>query len=193
MSCKDHMWFVFPVWRTLCNVTGWWCHSLSAWPYISGWGHWLWFFFMGFFFFLLIMNPGRIFEKKNKALLPPFHVSVCSFFKDSLSCDLQWIVLFCCSLPCMWVSMQISLLCTGRNFPPWISFNRHMWGGWGGGHCRGCWWCRDGMYSIVISQCKSHLKRCKSLSILNFSDCFQKKGTYICLLLSGKKHFEWKF
>ncbi len=42
-------------------------------------------------------------------------------------------ILLCCSLPCMWVSMQISLLCTGRNFPPWISSNRHMWGGWGGG------------------------------------------------------------
>ncbi len=102
-------------------------------------------------------------------------------------------ILLCCSLPCMWVSMQISLLCTGRNFPPWISSNRHMWRGWGGGHYRGCWWCRDGMYIIVISQCKSHLKRCKSLSILNFSVCFQRKGTYVCLRLLGKKHFEWKF
>jgi len=42
----------------------------------------------GFFSFsLLIMNPGKFFKKK--ALLPPFHVSVCSFFKDLLSYDLQ--------------------------------------------------------------------------------------------------------
>ncbi len=135
MSCKDHMWFVFPVWRTLCNVTGgWWCHSLSAWPYISGWGHWLWFFFMGFFFsFSSSWILVKFLKRKTKLFFHHFmYLSVAS----SRTCSAMIYnesVLFCCSLPCMCVSMQISLLCTGRNFPPWISSNRHMWGGWGGG------------------------------------------------------------